>query len=116
MLWRERLHTIERELELEVDRLLRPERAIVVERGDAVGGRYELGRARARHARDEFNDALLVLTVLPRGKWILRNRARRRDRQYKPESRRTSRRHALPPSRLRRGTIGLELRVVSRHK
>ena len=45
MLRRQRLHAVEREGELEVDRLLGPERAVVVEDGDALGGRHEAGPA-----------------------------------------------------------------------
>ena len=37
MLRRERLHAVEREEQLEIHRLLGPERAVVVERGDALG-------------------------------------------------------------------------------
>jgi hypothetical protein len=37
MLRRQRLHTVEREEELEIHRLLGPERAVVVEGGDAFG-------------------------------------------------------------------------------
>ena len=37
MLWREGFHAIKRKEELEVERLLRPERAIIVERSDTFG-------------------------------------------------------------------------------
>ena len=43
MLRRERLHAVEREVELDRHRLLAPERAVVVEDGDALGGRHEIG-------------------------------------------------------------------------
>ena len=39
MLWGERLNAIERKQELEIHRLLGPERAVVVERRDALGNR-----------------------------------------------------------------------------
>ena len=42
MLWGERLHPVKGEGYLEVDGLLRPERAVVVERGDPLGGRHEV--------------------------------------------------------------------------
>jgi hypothetical protein len=40
-----RLHAVDGEEELEVGRLLGPEAAVVVEDGDALGGRDEVGRA-----------------------------------------------------------------------
>ena len=47
---------MEREEELEIHRLLGPQRAVVVERGDAFGGRNEVRRAFLRHLRDEGDD------------------------------------------------------------
>ena len=44
MLRRQRLDAVEREGELDVHRLLGPERAVVVEDGDALGWRHEVGR------------------------------------------------------------------------
>ena len=43
MLRRECLHAVEREEQLEIHRLLAPERAVVVERGDALLRRNEIG-------------------------------------------------------------------------
>jgi hypothetical protein len=65
-----RLHAVEGEQDLEVERLLRPERAVVVERGDALGGRHEVGRTRLRDALDERDDGLLRSRVVPRGERI----------------------------------------------
>src|SRR5581483_10957906 len=45
MLWSELLHTVEREGELEIDRLLGPEGAVVVEHSNAFRHRHELGAA-----------------------------------------------------------------------
>ena len=45
MLRRERLHAVEREIQLNGHRLLAPERAVVVERGDALGHGHEISRA-----------------------------------------------------------------------
>ena len=59
MLRRERLDAVEREEELEVHRLLGPERAVVVEGGDALGRRHEVRRAFLRHLLDESDDGLL---------------------------------------------------------
>ena len=47
MLRRQRLDAIEREGELEIDRLLGPQRAVVVEGGDALGRRHEIRPALA---------------------------------------------------------------------
>ena len=51
MLRSQRLDAIEREGELEVDRLLGPQRAVVVEDGDALGRRHEIRRAGLRRPR-----------------------------------------------------------------
>ena len=55
MLRRQRLDAVDREGDLEVDRLLAPQRAVVVEGGDALGGRHEVRRrppsSRARRSR-----------------------------------------------------------------
>ena len=45
VLRRQRLHAVDRERELEVDRLLGPQRAVVVEGGDALGMRHEVRAA-----------------------------------------------------------------------
>ena len=70
MLRRERLHAVEREVELHGHRLLAPERAVVVERGDAFGDRHEVRRAGPRHLLDEVDDGLLGLAVVPRGQRV----------------------------------------------
>ena len=66
MLRRERLYAVEREDYLEIHRLLAPERAVVVERGDALGHRHEVRRAFLRHLFDEFDDGFLCRAVVPR--------------------------------------------------
>ena len=53
MLRRQRLDAVEREGELEIDRLLAPQRAVIVEGGDAFGRWHEVRAALRRHARDE---------------------------------------------------------------
>ena len=65
MLRRERLHAIEREGELEIDRLLGPQRAVVVEHRDARGRRYEILAAFRGDARDEVQDGLFGRAVVP---------------------------------------------------
>ena len=71
MLRRERLHAVEREEQLEIHRLLAPERAVVVERGDALVRRNEIGRAFFRHLLDEGDDGFLRRGVVPRGQRVL---------------------------------------------
>src|SRR5206468_9566017 len=70
MLRRERLHAIQREEHLEIHRLLAPERAVVVERGDALLRRYELRAALSRSRLDEFYDGLLGRSIVPRRKRV----------------------------------------------
>ena len=53
VLRRQRLDAVEDEGELDIHRLLDPQRAVVVEGRDALGGRHEVGTALRRHARDE---------------------------------------------------------------
>jgi hypothetical protein len=66
MLRRESLHPVQREKDLEIHWLLRPERAIVVEGGNSLGHRHKVRRAFLRHLRDEFRDGLLGLAMVPR--------------------------------------------------
>ena len=65
MLRREHLHAVEREEELEIHRLLGPERAVVVERGDALVRRNEVGRAFLGYFFDESDDGFLRRGVVP---------------------------------------------------
>ena len=55
VLRRKRLHAVEGKEELEIHRLFGPECAVVVEHGDALGGRDEIRSALLRHLRDEFD-------------------------------------------------------------
>ena len=48
----------------------RPERAIVVEDGDTLGRRDEIGRAFLGDLLDEGDDGLLRCRVIPRGQWV----------------------------------------------
>ena len=48
----------------------RPERAVVIEDGDALDGWDEVGRAVLRHLRDELADGPLGRAVVPRGQRI----------------------------------------------
>lgn len=59
------LHAVDGEQEREIERLLRPQRAVVVEHGDALGRGDELRAALLRHARDEVDDGLAPGTVFP---------------------------------------------------
>ena len=70
MLRRERLHAVEREVKLNGHRLLAPERAVVVEGGDAFRHRHEIRRAGFRDLLDKSDDGLLGRAVVPRGKRV----------------------------------------------
>jgi len=65
MLWRQRLYTIERVLDLEVDRLLGPQRTVVVEGGDPLRERDVIGAALACDAADEIDDGPLGAAFVP---------------------------------------------------
>ena len=67
MLRRQCPKAIEREVELDGHRPFGPQRAVIVEHRDAVGGRHEIGVAWRRHARDEIQDRLLGGAVVPCG-------------------------------------------------
>ena len=56
---------IQHEEELEVHRLLGPERAVVVEDRDAFGRRHKVRPAVLRHLRDEVRDGFLCRPVVP---------------------------------------------------
>ncbi len=70
VLWRERLDPVEGESDLKVDWLFRPERAVVVERGDPLGDGHEVRSAFPRHATDEVENRVLRRDVVPRRKLI----------------------------------------------
>ena len=84
--WRadHRLDAIHGEDGLEIHRLLGPQRAVIVEGGDALGHGHPVAAAGRRGARHEIDDRLLVRAVVPRRQRIaLRPRRRRgqRDRR-----------------------------------
>ena len=62
----ERLDTVQGEGELDVERLLGPERPIVVEDGDARWRRHVVWPLLSGHRLDEREDAPLRLTIVPR--------------------------------------------------
>ena len=86
----ERLDAVERERELDVHRLLGPQRAVVVEHGDALGGRHVAGRALLRHLGDEGDDRLPGRTVVPGRQRIGRRRGRRAACQQQADRREAS--------------------------
>ena len=53
-----------------VDRVLDPERAVLVEGGDALGRRHELRARRGRGRLDEVDDRLLGGAVVPGGQRV----------------------------------------------
>jgi hypothetical protein len=70
MLRRHRLDAIEREGELEVDRLFGPQRPVIVEGRDTLRDGNEVGAAVGGDARDEIGDGFLYRTLVPRGQRI----------------------------------------------
>ena len=56
---------------LGVHRMLDPQRAILIERGDALLGWHKLRTALSGRRFDQFKDGLFGRTVVPRSKWIL---------------------------------------------
>ena len=71
MLGRQRLHAVEGEGELRVDRLFEPERAVIVEGGDAVFDRYVIAAFRLAYLGHEVDDGLLGGPVVPGGQGII---------------------------------------------
>ena len=65
MLGRQRLDAVRHEEDLEVDRLLGPERAVVVEGRNALGCGHEVGRSFAGYPLDELHDRLFCGRVIP---------------------------------------------------
>jgi hypothetical protein len=78
---RECLDPVDGERELDVHRLLDPERAVVVERGDPLGGRHEVGRSVPGDSVDEGKDGLPGGRVVPRRQ--RRGRVEGRSRQQR---------------------------------
>jgi hypothetical protein len=65
MLRREGFYTVDGEEKLKIDRLLGPQRAVVVERSDALGHRHKVRRAFLGHPFDEGDDRLFRCGVVP---------------------------------------------------
>jgi hypothetical protein len=70
MLRRQRLDAVNRERDLEVDRLLGPQRAVVVEGGDALFDRNEIRCALRRDAGDEIGKRFFRGTIVPGGQRV----------------------------------------------
>ena len=77
----ERLYPVNGKGELKIDRLLSPQRAIVVEGGDALLNRDKLRRAFFRYLLDKSDDRFFWSGVVPRRQRLLRanNRGRPQD-------------------------------------
>src|SRR6185436_4117010 len=60
------LHAVDGESELGVDRLLDPQRAVIVDGGDAFGRRHIVWPAVLGHRRDEVENGFLGRSVVPR--------------------------------------------------
>jgi hypothetical protein len=65
MLRRQGLDPIQRKKELGIERLLRPERAVIVESRDPFRRRNKFGRAHLGHFLDESDDGFLRTSVAP---------------------------------------------------
>jgi hypothetical protein len=77
MLRRHGLDPVEGEDDLEIVGLLGPQRAVIVEGGDALGHRHEIGSTGGRDPRHEVEDRLPDRAVVPRRQRIgLRKRRR----------------------------------------
>ena len=66
MLRRERLHTVEGKSKLEIDRLLGPERPVIIEGGNPLRLRHEVLAIGHGDAVDEIHDGLFGFAVIPR--------------------------------------------------
>ena len=91
---RHRLDLIDCEGELGVERLLAPERTVVVEDSDALGRLHEVTTVLVRHTPDKIDDRVLRGAVVPRWQRValhLRSAVRRCD------DRGETRRHQGPP-------------------
>jgi hypothetical protein len=76
ILRRERLQAILREEKLDLQGLLAPQRAVVVERRDPPGRRHEIRPASLRHACDKVQDRRLRRSRIPRRQWFVHRRSR----------------------------------------
>ena len=62
---------------LRIDRMLDPQRAVLIKRGNALLGRYELRAALGCSRLDEFHDGLFGRSVVPRSQRVCGLRAGR---------------------------------------
>ena len=69
------LQAIERKGQLGVHWLFNPQCPVVVDRGDAICSRHEIGRTFSRYVGNEIQYRLLRSSVIPGGQWT-RRRAR----------------------------------------
>ena len=68
-------NAIQTKHQLAVDRVLNPQRAVLVEGGNALLWRDEIRRTNRGGFRHEFDDCLFGGAVVPRGQWVLGFRA-----------------------------------------
>ncbi len=73
MLGDKRFHSIDRKDVLDVHRLLGPERAVIVESGNAPLRWHEVSGSLFGHARNEIDEGCLRGPVAPRRKRIIRH-------------------------------------------
>src|SRR5262249_12626262 len=72
VLGRQRLHPVEGEGKLEIDRLLSPQRAVVIKRGDAFQLGYKVLAARRSDALHEVHNGAFGGAISPRRQRIVR--------------------------------------------
>src|SRR6185312_2467984 len=65
ILWCHALDFVERKSELEIERLLAPQGAVIIEHGDALLGRHKIVSSLHRHPRDKIQDGLLPRAGVP---------------------------------------------------
>jgi len=68
-------YLVEGESKLKVQRLFRPERAVVVERSDAFFRHDVIRAAGARHARYKVDDPCFGRAIVPGGKRIIHHQS-----------------------------------------
>src|SRR5262245_56224162 len=72
MLWQERFDSIPHEQDLEINRLLRPERTVVIERRDSLFWPNEIRRAFLCYPLNKLDDRFPGCSLVPRRQRILR--------------------------------------------
>jgi hypothetical protein len=86
MFRRQLVHPVEREHRLRVQRMRHPQRAVLIEGGDAILGRHEARAPLVGRGLNERDDRLLRRAVVPRGEGIVRRLSRNGEPGNKTEN------------------------------